>query len=218
VLLGIAPGDFLGRHRRVPGQPEPRRAHDPGRPIRARPGRNDKGEDIVWIDYAASLAIHRLRPAPAQERRPARLASPTPDDNRISAGCVVVPVTFYDLVVAPTLGSGRGVVYVLPESRPVHSMFAALELSSSPTDGGETTAAAARRRLRRGPARRRARAASDNRRQSLVTPFERTARPHGPSFSISPRSSLEDLGRRLRKLDRVFSIEKIRAEGLVRTR
>ena len=95
----------------------------------SEPGRNDKGEEIVWIDYAAALAIHRLRPAPAQERRPARLASPTPDDNRISAGCIVVPVAFYDTVVAPTLGSGRGIVYVLPESRPVHHLFGALELS-----------------------------------------------------------------------------------------
>ena len=94
----------------------------------ARPGRNDKGEDIVWIDYAASLALHRLRPAPVQERRPARLDSPSPDDNRISAGCVIVPVAFYEGVVAPTLGSNRSVIYVLPETHSPRGMFEALAL------------------------------------------------------------------------------------------
>jgi len=32
-------------------------------------------------------------------------------------------------VIAPTLGSGRGMVYVLPETRSVRSMFGAIELS-----------------------------------------------------------------------------------------
>ena len=105
VLLGADPRRFLGRHRSRPGQPDAGGAHHARRPIRSRPGRNDKGEDIVWIDYASSLAIHRLRPAPLQERRPARLASPSPEDNRISAGCVIVPLAFYEAVVAPTLGS-----------------------------------------------------------------------------------------------------------------
>lgn len=94
----------------------------------SQPGHNDKGEDIVWVDYDASLAIHRLRPAPAHERRAERLASPASDDNRISFGCIVVPVVFYDSVVAPTLGRQRGVVYVLPETRPVRAMFGATEL------------------------------------------------------------------------------------------
>ncbi|MCE9658663.1 MAG: hypothetical protein K8R60_08895 [Burkholderiales bacterium] len=131
ALLGAAPGDFAvgDMTGRAPASLTPAERTTPAGRFASEPGRNDKGEEIVWIDYAASLAIHRLRPAPAQERRAARLASPSPDDNRISAGCVVVPVAFYETVVAPTLGSGRGVVYVLPESRPVHSMFGALELS-----------------------------------------------------------------------------------------
>jgi hypothetical protein len=56
------------------------------------------------------------------------LASPTPDDNRISAGCVIVPVAFYEAVVAPTLGSSRSVIYVLPESHSARGMFEALAL------------------------------------------------------------------------------------------
>ena len=89
------------------------------------PGRNDKGEAIVWFDYDAALAIHRLRPAPAHERRPQRLQSSDPAERRISFGCIVVPVDFYEQVVAPSLGSQRGVVYVLPETASLASMLRA---------------------------------------------------------------------------------------------
>ena len=68
-------------------------------------------------------AGHRLRPANSNERRPERLASQAPNDHRISFGCVVVPVAFYDSVISPLLGKARGVVYVLPETRPVHEVF-----------------------------------------------------------------------------------------------
>ena len=128
VLLGIARGDFSAGAHRPPASLSLDERTTPAGRFEARPGRNDKGEDIVWVDYAASLALHRLRPAPAHERRPARLASTTPDDNRISAGCVIVPVAFYEQVVAPTLGAGRSVVYVLPESHPVRGLFQALDL------------------------------------------------------------------------------------------
>jgi hypothetical protein len=50
--------------------------------------------------------------------RARRLATPSPSDNRVSAGCVVVPVEFYATVVQPLLGLGRGVVYVMPEQAP----------------------------------------------------------------------------------------------------
>ena len=128
VLLGIAPGDFSVGIDRAPASLSLAERTTPAGRFEARPGRNDKGEDIVWIDYAASLALHRLRPAPVQERRPARLDSPTPDDNRISAGCIIVPVSFYEAVVAPTLGSHRSVMYVLPESHSARGMFEALAL------------------------------------------------------------------------------------------
>ena len=91
----------------------------------SEPGRNLTGEAIVWVDYTARLAIHRLRPAAAYERRPERLASSTPDDNRITLGCVVVEPAFFDTVVAPTLGTGYGVVYVLPENESLQRLHAA---------------------------------------------------------------------------------------------
>jgi len=40
-----------------------------------------------------------------------------------------VPVAFYDAVVGPSLGRQRGVVYVLPESRPVQAMFDVVQVS-----------------------------------------------------------------------------------------
>jgi hypothetical protein len=81
----------------------------------SEPGRNLSGEPIVWIDYASALAIHRLRPGPAKERRAARLASQNALDRRASSGCVVVPERFYETVVQPLLGRTRGVVYVMRE-------------------------------------------------------------------------------------------------------
>jgi hypothetical protein len=118
VLLGLARGD-----KSAPGIGEMAGGYIPaglrttpaGR-FDSEPGHNARGEAIVWVDYDAAFAIHRLRPAPIAERRPARLMSDTPDDNRISQGCVIVPGEFFDQVVAPTLGRQRGVVYVLPEA------------------------------------------------------------------------------------------------------
>jgi hypothetical protein len=79
------------------------------------PGTNHTGEAVVWIDHAAALALHRLRPGALQALRARALASPHSDDKRLSAGCVVVAPAFYDAVVQPVLGAGRAVIYVLPE-------------------------------------------------------------------------------------------------------
>lgn len=119
---------------RIPGLPSLDERTTPAGRFASEPGRNDKGEAIVWIDYRASLAIHRLRAAPAAERRPERLASPAPDDKRISLGCVVVPVEFYESVVGPSLGRGRGVVYVLPEARPARALFDAAIVAGAAAD------------------------------------------------------------------------------------
>lgn len=131
ALLGLTPGDrgVAGiEQREVASLRGDERSTPAGRFV-SEPGRNLQGEAIVWIDYAAKLAIHRLRPAPVIERRPERLASATPDDNRISLGCVVVPVSFYESVVSPVLGKSYSVVYVLPENQPVERMLGAVQLS-----------------------------------------------------------------------------------------
>lgn len=89
----------------------------------SQPGHNLSGEAIVWFDYQAALAIHRVRPGASQAQRMARLGTPGADDKRASLGCVVVPPSFYDAVIAPSLGRQRGVVYVLPERQPVQAFF-----------------------------------------------------------------------------------------------
>jgi hypothetical protein len=125
ALLGLARGDDSapGVGRKVStGIPRQERTTPAGR-FDSEPGHNISGEAIVWIDYDAAVAIHRLRPAAPSERRPQRLASGTPADKRISLGCVVVEEAFYDQVVAPTLGRQRGVVYVLPETRDWRAEF-----------------------------------------------------------------------------------------------
>lgn len=130
VLLGQMPGDTEppGAAFRHPATLTLNERITPAGRFASVPGHNDKGEAVVWFDYAAGLAIHRLRPAPPQQQRPARLESATPDDNRISLGCIVVPVVFYDSVVAPLLGRQRGVVYVLPETQPVQALFGAFDV------------------------------------------------------------------------------------------
>ena len=97
------------------------------------PGVNSFGEDIVWVDYAAAVSMHRVRAKDPKERRLERLASATPDDNRISFGCINLPADFYDTVVKPALGTRRGVVYVLPETRPLQSVFGDLVATRQPS-------------------------------------------------------------------------------------
>jgi len=127
ALLGLAPGDHSvpGIGQRDPSQIQPNERTTPAGRFVSAPGRNLSGEDIVWVDYESGFAIHRVRPGDARERRQQRLASATPHDNRVSLGCVVVTVAFYESVVKPTLGTQRGVVYVLPETRPAREMFGA---------------------------------------------------------------------------------------------
>jgi hypothetical protein len=127
VLLGLTPGDqglsapLDGRDPQSLALAE--RTTPAGR-FATQPGRNLKGEAIVWLDYAAALAIHRLRPAPAHERREQRMQSARVEDRRISLGCVVVPVAFYEQVVGPALGHVPAVVYILPEAEASTPAFA----------------------------------------------------------------------------------------------
>jgi hypothetical protein len=60
----------------------------------AVPGRNAKGEHVVWVDYDSAFAIHRLRPGFSYGARATRLAKADAADVRVSWGCVVVPVAF----------------------------------------------------------------------------------------------------------------------------
>jgi len=134
VLLGLASGDLSvpGIGQRPLTQILPAERTTPAGRFLSQPGRNLQGEQVIWVNYSEGLAIHRMRPGNSQEQRRERLASATPDDNRISLGCVVVPVAFYEGVVAPLLGRSYSVVYVLPETRPVQALFGGEAMGLSP--------------------------------------------------------------------------------------
>jgi hypothetical protein len=124
VLLGLAHGDDsvpgIG-HRRLATITKDERTTAAGR-YEASLG-NDFEQDVLWIDYDAGLSLHRVIVGNPADHRHARLASPTPLDNRISYGCINVPVRFYDTVVAPAFKGTVGIVYILPETKPIVSVF-----------------------------------------------------------------------------------------------
>lgn len=125
VLLGAAVGDDSAPDigTRPMAQVLPHERTTPAGRFMAEPGHNAKGEDIVWVDYDAAVSIHRVRLANPSDRRLHRLATPTVDDNRISYGCINVPVKFYNNVLGPAMNGRGGVIYVLPETRPWQQVF-----------------------------------------------------------------------------------------------
>ena len=127
ALLGEAVGDDTapGVGDKPPSQVLPGERTTPAGRFVSEPGRNLAGEHVVWVDYDSGFAIHRLRNDASLGRRLRGLQTPTPDDNRASLGCVVVPPAFYEGVVVPALGAQRAVVYVLPETRPLTSLIGA---------------------------------------------------------------------------------------------
>jgi hypothetical protein len=64
-----------------------------------------------------------VRSVGENERRLERLASPTPADNRISYGCINVPVAFFDTVIDRVVTGDRAIVYVLPDVQPLPKVF-----------------------------------------------------------------------------------------------
>lgn len=68
------------------------------------------------MDYDNAISTHPVIKGTPKERRAERLASPTPLDNRISYGCINVPMTFFENVAHPAFTGTHGIVYVLPET------------------------------------------------------------------------------------------------------
>ena len=135
VLLGAAAGDdsVAGIGERPMALVRPEERTTPAGRFVSEPGRNVAGEEVVWVDYDAAVSMHRVRIVDLKERRLARLASPDPAERRISYGCINVPVEFFETVVWPAFGSGRGVVYVLPETKAVRQVFAGVIASLQQT-------------------------------------------------------------------------------------
>lgn len=130
ALLGSAIGDDSapGIGSKPLSQIRPEERTTPAGRFVARPGLNNHREDIVWIDYDAAVSMHRIRPVLASERRFERLASATHEDNRISNGCVNLPVPFYEKVISPTVKSMGAIIYVLPETRTAQEVFGSFDV------------------------------------------------------------------------------------------
>jgi len=89
---------------------------------------NLKGKEVLWVDYAGAVSMHPVLSAKPAERRLQRMASLTPLDNRISYGCINVPVKFFEKVVQPAFAGTSGIVYVLPETRSAQILFGSYDV------------------------------------------------------------------------------------------
>jgi hypothetical protein len=124
-LVGLQPGDDS-----VPGvgamtlaQISPDMRTTPAGRFVASLGPDLGKKDVLWVDYANAISLHRVVNNVRSERRPERLASPTPLDHRISWGCINVPAKFFDHVVEPAFTGTTGIVYILPEIKSMHDVF-----------------------------------------------------------------------------------------------
>lgn len=125
ALLGMARGDGsaegLGK-RALAAIGADQRTTPAGRFV-ASIGLDLKGQDILWVDYETSLALHRVVKGTPNERRAQRLQSPGAEDNRISYGCINVPAPFFEAFVGPAFARSSGVVYILPEMSTAKDLF-----------------------------------------------------------------------------------------------
>jgi len=78
--------------------------------------RDARGKQVLLIDYDNAIALHPVVAGTVAERRAERLASPSPEDNRISFGCINVSADFFRDIVSAVFARTDGYVYILPES------------------------------------------------------------------------------------------------------
>jgi hypothetical protein len=125
VLLGLTLGDegVKGIGNRPLSRILPQERTTPSGRFEAALAQNLSGQLILWVDYEQGISLHPLRSVDAKERRLERLLSSTPTDNRISYGCINVPVEFWRDVVLPLFRGTVGLVYVMPEASPLGTVF-----------------------------------------------------------------------------------------------
>ena len=128
ALLGITRGDDsapgIGDRelRQIPVQD---RTTPAGRFV-AKYGPAAGNSKVLWVDYASALSLHAVVPGTRKERRLQRLNSPDSFDNRITYGCINVPTKFYANVIRPLFRETTGIIYILPETKPLEDVFRAL--------------------------------------------------------------------------------------------
>lgn len=130
-LRGAAPGLFgsaVGDHtapgiaglalREIPGRD---RTTPAGRFVGGYGPSLDAGR-VLWVDYESAVSIHPTAAGTPAEHRAERLASATPDDNRVTHGCINVDTRFYEQVVRSTFQRG-GIFYILPDTDSLADTF-----------------------------------------------------------------------------------------------
>lgn len=135
VLIGIAVGDDAtpGIGSKNLAEIGPAEKTTPAGRFLAKFGRPIGKERILWVDYATSVAIHPIPPgANKKEQRRKRMLSPTPTDNRITFGCINVPAAAYAKTIRPLFHRKGGYVYVLPDTRPIETVFPRLLVQTYP--------------------------------------------------------------------------------------
>lgn len=130
VLIGIAQGDEAtpGIGKKSLAEIGPAEKTTPAGRFLARFGVAAGKQQVLWVDYATSVALHTIPTGNPKERRRARMLSPTADDNRITFGCINVPQLFYNKGVRPLFLKKGGYVYVLPDTKPLEEVFPPLRV------------------------------------------------------------------------------------------
>jgi hypothetical protein len=130
VLLGIGVGDDSspGVGAKSLNDIGPAERTTPAGRFVAKFGRAFGNQRVLWVDYADSVALHAVITTHKAEQRVQRLLSPTPDDNRISFGCINVGTSFYTKKVRPLFQKGGGIVYILPDTKPLEDVFPRVRL------------------------------------------------------------------------------------------
>ncbi|MDB5689857.1 MAG: hypothetical protein JWL91_1733 [Sphingomonas bacterium] len=133
VLVGIALGDDAtpGVGSKKLAEIGPAEKTTPAGRFLAKFGLAFRKERILWVDYATSVALHPIpTDAAKKERRRERMLSPSPEDNRVTFGCINVPKAFYGKVLRAQFQKKGGYVYVLPDTKPLEEVFPRLRVQA----------------------------------------------------------------------------------------
>ncbi|HUD94256.1 hypothetical protein [Sphingobium sp.] len=130
VLIGIAPGDEAtpGIGSKNLSEIGPAEKTTPAGRFLAKFGVAAGKQQVLWVDYATSVALHTIPTGSPKEKRRERMLSPTAEDNRITFGCINVPKLFYSKSVSPLFRKKGGYVYVLPDTKPLEAVFPRLRV------------------------------------------------------------------------------------------
>jgi len=144
-LRGAAPGLFgsaVGDHsapgiaglalREIPGKD---RTTPAGRFVGGFGPSIDAGR-VLWVDYDSAISMHPTATGVPAEKRAERLASPSPDDNRVTHGCINVSPEFYEQIIQPMFERG-GVFYILPDTAPLAEIFPEFVQSRGTAQGND---------------------------------------------------------------------------------